>query len=193
MAIKVVKRGFGMLAHTYGSGSDTLDVDGQSMAERALLGQGVALAGADILGGVGQLECATVFSPVQAVLDNEIGGMLRHLVRVPVIDDESLDWPELSAVPVGGHFLASRHTLKYCRDQFQPTTFMREDRDNYEKIGRRTALDEARDRCLALIDAPPPPGLPDADSVAAIAEGVADADRLILGAAASHSGPAEAI
>ncbi len=68
MAIDVLKHGFGLITHTYGAGSDTPDVDSQSMAERAMLGQMVAMSGADILGGVGQLECATVFSPVQAVL-----------------------------------------------------------------------------------------------------------------------------
>lgn len=193
MAIQVVKRGFGLLAHTYGAGSDTPDVDGQSMAERALLGQGVAMAGADILGGVGQLECATVFSPVQAVLDNEIGAMLRRLIRVDDIDDESLNWPEISSVRVGGHFLDSAHTLEHCRQQFAPEIFMREDRGNYEKIDRRTAVDQARERCLELIATPDPEGLPGTDAITEIVGVVADADRFILGKAAANSGPVDEI
>lgn len=188
MAIEVVKRGLGLVAHTYGAGSDTPDVDVQSMAERALLGETVALAGADILGGVGQLECATVFSPVQAVLDNEVGAMLRRYIRVPEANDESFDWPELSNIRAGGHFLDSRHTLRYCRDQLVPHAFLRQGRDDYEKSGRRTAADAARDLCLAHMAKAPPPGLPDDTQRADIARIVSDADRIILDLAARNSG-----
>jgi trimethylamine--corrinoid protein Co-methyltransferase len=190
MAIQVMKQGFGLIAHTYGTGADTPDVDLQSMAERALLGEAVALAGADILGGVGQLQCATVFSPVQAVLDNELGAMLRRFLRAPVVDEESLNWTEVAAMRAGGHFLDSRHTLNYCRDQFVPRAFLRDNRDSYEAAGRRTAFDAARDICLGLIARPAPTGLPDAAQVAEIAQAVADADRHILAAAAANPGAA---
>jgi trimethylamine:corrinoid methyltransferase-like protein len=185
MAIQVMKQGFGLLAHTYGAGSDTPDVDLQSMAERALLGEVVALAGADILGGVGQLQCATVFSPVQAVLDNELGAMLRRFLRAPRVDEESLDWAEVAAMRAGGHFLDSRHTLKYCRDQFVPRVFLRENRDSYEAQGRRTAFDAAREHCLEIIARPAPHDLPNEDQKAEMARVVADADRSILAVAAS--------
>ena len=193
MAIQTVKRGFGLMAHTYGAGSDTPDVDGQSLAERTLICQTVALAGADILGGVGQLECATVFSPVQAVLDNELGAMVRRFIRVNDIDDEELNWAEASQIRTGGHFLDSAHTLNRCRQQHSPDVFMREDRDNYEKINRRTAIDQARDKCMELIKAPDPDGLPSTDALAEIAKVVADADRLILEAAAANKGPRDEI
>jgi len=190
MAIQVMKEGFGLIAHTYGAGADTPDADLQSMAERALMGEAVALAGADILGGVGQLQCATVFSPVQAVLDNELGAMLRRFLRAPVVDAESLNWAEIAAIRPGGHFLDSRHTLKYCRDQFVPRAFLRDNRDGYEASGRRTAFDAARAKCLELIARPAPAGLPDADQCAAIVSTVAAADRHILAAAAANPGGA---
>jgi len=188
MAIEFLKRGLGLLAHTYGAGSDTPDADAQSMAERALLGQTVALAGADILGGVGQLECATVFSPVQAVLDNELGGMLRRFIQVPDVGDEAFNWPELSVMRAGGHFLDSPHTLKHCREQYQPRVFLRENRDGYEASRRRTAIDHARDLCLDLVNRPPPPGLPGEDQRRELAAIAAAADREILAAEAASKG-----
>jgi trimethylamine:corrinoid methyltransferase-like protein len=184
IAVQTLKRCFGLLTHTYGAGSDTPDVDAQSLAERALLGQTVALAGADILGGVGQLECATVFSPVQAVIDNELGAMLRHFVAAPAIDDESLNWPEISTMRAGGHFLDSPHTLKHCRQQFMPEIFRRDGRDGYEASGRRTAIDQAREICLDMANRSAPPNLPDEVTRRAIAETVAAGDRAILGTAA---------
>ena len=188
MATQVMKRGLGLIAHTYGAGSDTPDVDMQSMAERALLSQDIVLAGADILGGVGQLECATVFSPVQAVLDNELGAMMRRFIQLPLIDDESLNWREVLEIRAGGHFLDSSHTLKYCRSQFVPSAFLRQDRDGYETSGRRTAFDQARDICLDLLAKPPPHNLPDETSIAEMANVVALADKHILEAAAANTG-----
>jgi trimethylamine---corrinoid protein Co-methyltransferase len=188
-----MKQGFGLPAHTYGSGSDTPDVDVQSMTERALLGQTIALAGADILGGIGQLECATVFSPVQAVLDNEIGAMLRRFIQKPEISDESLNWEEVSAIRAGGHFLDSAHTLQLCRDQLTPNVFLRQGRDDYEATDRRTAFDQARDTALTLISNAPADGVLDDVLSRGITEVVATADKVILEAAASEAGIAAVI
>ncbi len=193
MAIQLMKHGFGLPAHTYAAGSDTPDVDVQSMAERALLAQTVVLSGADILGGVGQLECATVFSPVQAVLDNEVGAMLRKFIRLPEVGDESLNWNEIASIRAGGHFLDSKHTLKYCRDQLSPKAFLRQDRDGYEAAGRRTAFDQARDIALESIRNAPEEGLLGEDTNRELARLVADADHHILEAAAAHTGAAAVI
>lgn len=193
MAIDVLKRGFGLLAHTYGAGSDTPDVDGQSMAERAMLGQLVALSGADILGGVGQLEGATVFSPVQAVLDNELGGFYRSLIQSPPVNDEAFNWEEVSKIAIGSHFLDSPHTLKHCRGQHLPGIFQRMGRDDYEAQERAGAFDAAREKAIALIDGPPVGGLPDEDQVKEIKAVVAAADKHIIGKAEGHAGKREVI
>ena len=182
LSIQLMKRGWGMVAHTYGSGSDTPDVDVQGMAERSLLTQVVALAGADILGGVGQLECATVFSPVQAVLDNEVGAMMRRFIRKPSLDKEALNWDEMMQIRAGGHFLDSAHTIATCRDQLQPRVFKRQGRDDYEKSGRRTAFDEARDAALAAIAAAPEEGLLSSEQEREIAALAAHADVHIVAA-----------
>lgn len=182
LAVQLLKQGWGMLTHTYGAGSDTPDVDHQGMAERALLGQMIALSGADILGGVGQLECATVFSPVQAVLDDEMGAMLRRMIRRPDLSDAALDWDAMLRVPPGGHFLDSAHTIATCRDQLVPRVFLRQGRDDYEKWGRRTAFDAAREAALAAIEAAPEAGFLTAEQEHEIAELAAHADKHIVAA-----------
>ena len=181
LAVTILKD-LGLITHSYGMGSDTPHSDRQSMAERSLLGQTVALAGADILGGVGQLQTATIFCPVQAVLDNELGAYLRALIAPPDLSPDALNWDELSQIGVGGHFLASDQTLALCRTQYRPDIFPRDRRDDYDKAGRAGAWEAARDRARALIAADPPQGLPDADARAEIARLVAKADAAILGA-----------
>ena len=180
MAIELMKLGFGLLAHTYGAGSDTPDVDVQGAAERAMLGQSVARAGADILGGVGQLECATVFSPVQAVLDDEMGAMLRKLLTPPEVSAAAMNWGEVMGIRVGGHFLDSAQTLAMCREQHVPGVFLRQGRDDYEKTGRRTAFEAARERALALIDAAPEEGYLSEDQRREIAAVVKAGEHFVL-------------
>jgi len=153
----------------------------------------VSLSGADILGGVGQLECATVFSPVQAVLDNELGAMYRGMLQSPPVDDESFNWEEISKIGVGAHFLDSPHTLKYCRSQHLPDTFKRTGRDDYESDNRAGAFEAARDKVLALIAAEPPKDLPDEHQKQEIAAIVAKADDHIIGKAQGHEGKREVI
>ncbi len=193
ITVDVLKRGFGLITHTYGAGSDTPDVDGQSMAERAMLGQMIAMSGADILGGVGQLECATVFSPVQAVLDNELGAYWRSLIQSPLINDETFNWQEISSVGVGSHFLDSQHTLKYCRSQHIPEVFQRTGRDDYEAQDRAGAFEAARQRTIELVKAPAPHDLPDELQVEEIKKVVAEADVDIIGKSQAHQGRREVI
>ncbi len=182
-AVQLMKRGFGMVTHTYGAGSDTPDVDVQSMAERTLLGQAVALSGGDILGGVGQLECATVFSPVQAVLDNEAGAMIRRFMQPPEVDDAALNWEGLTGIRTGGHFLDAPHTLEHCREQLPPKSYLRQGRDDYEASDRRTAFDAARETALALIHESADKEHLGDDAKREIADVVAAADRHIVNAA----------
>ncbi|MBO9477955.1 trimethylamine methyltransferase family protein [Shimia sp. R11_0] len=185
LSIQLVKQGFGLMAHTYGSGSDTPDSDHQSMAERAMLMQTVALSGADVLGGVGQLECATVFCPVQAVLDNELGAMTRRFLKVPDVSDAALNFDEMRQVPVGGHFLDSDHTVAGCRDQLTPDVFQRMGRDDYEASGRKAAFDMARDKALAAIAQAPEQPLLSEDQMQEIAKLQKAADAHIV---ATYSG-----
>lgn len=180
MAIQLMKQGFGLPAHTYGSGSDTPDADHQAVAERTLISQTVALSGADILGGVGQLETATVFSPVQAILDNETGAMIRKFLEPPEVTPASLNWQEVSKIRAGGHFLDSPHTLDLCRTQFSPQVFLRQNRDDYENSGRKNAFEMARERALDLISSAPEGGVLSEDQRREITDVVAAGDKHIV-------------
>ncbi|MBN2907248.1 MAG: trimethylamine methyltransferase family protein [Rhodobacteraceae bacterium] len=182
LAVEVLGHGFGLVTHSYGMGSDTPDADVQSMIERALLGQSVALAGADILGGVGQLQAATVFSPVQAVLDDQIGAMLRRMIQPPAIDTDALNWAAMTRVAAGGHFLDDPHTLAHCRDALAPGVFLRHNRDGYEASARRTAFDAAREAALAAIASTPEAGYLSADQMREIAALVDHADAHVADA-----------
>ncbi len=180
IAVQLMKHGFGLVTHTYGAGSDTPAPGPQAQAEAALRSQLTALAGADILGGVGQLECATVFSPIQAILDNELGGMLNKYLQASNVDDESTAWGALENIDQGGNFLSDEHTVRHCRNMFIPKVFQREDRDSYEANNRRDILDTALASYQEIIQRPLPDSLPDADQRREIEQIVKAADADIL-------------
>ena len=69
--------------------------------------------------------------------------------------------------------------------------FLRLGRDDYEASGRRTAFEQAREICLALIARPAPDHLPDEMAREEIAKIVSAADRHILAAAGGTKGAAE--
>jgi trimethylamine---corrinoid protein Co-methyltransferase len=144
-AMYFIKSAFGIPAHTYGSGADSPDIDGQSMAERALLGAIVAMAGADIMGGAGQVEVATTISPLQLIIDNEIAAMIRTIMSGPEVNEETMAWNDLLASSGVGHFLETEHTLRHCRSVFRPRTFYRQTREIWTNQGKKDLMTRTKE------------------------------------------------
>jgi trimethylamine:corrinoid methyltransferase-like protein len=180
IAVQLMKHGFGLITHTYGTGSDTPAPGPQAQAEAAMRCQLVSLSGADILGGVGQLGCATIFSPIQAILDNEHGAMMNQYLRASPVDDESTGWEVLRDIEPGGNFLAQEHTVRHCRSMFMPRAYQREDRDSFEAKHRRDVMDCALEAYQEIIRRPLPDTLMDAERAREIEQIVGDADASIL-------------
>jgi trimethylamine:corrinoid methyltransferase-like protein len=181
LGAQFLKEAYGLPVHTAGLTSDTFLSDGQAMVEHSLYGLMVAASGAVVLGRAGELEAAKTFSPLQLVVDDEIVAVLRRLRRLQgEIDmgEESTAWNDILTVPPGGHFLETEHTLRYCREAFQPGLFVRQSRDAWSAGGRRTLIDRARQRCRELLAASNPPRI-DRGTIGAMDRIVADADRTL--------------
>jgi len=85
----------------------------QSAAEVALDPYMVALAGAEIVTGIGLSRTYTLLYPEQIILDDDIYQRARaHLSRIDV-SPETLALDVISAVGPGGHFLAQKHTRRH--------------------------------------------------------------------------------
>lgn len=151
-AVQFIKAAFDLPTHNYGSGSDSPIPDGQGMSERAMLSMLMGLSGSDILGGAGQLEVATVLSPLQLIIDNEVIGMIRQLMRGIEITDDSLAWDVLAGTKPGEHFLTSKHTLRHCRDVHRPGVFARPTREGWERQGKKDVMDRALEHYRKLMD-----------------------------------------
>ncbi|MCG8633810.1 MAG: trimethylamine methyltransferase family protein [Desulfobacterales bacterium] len=133
--VQLMYDGFGIPGHTYGTGSDSPDIDSQGMVERAMRAVMMAGSGAQVLGGAGQLETACSVSPVALAIDNEMFGMTKAILSKMTFDDDQMAFDELMDIEPGGQFLTTPHTFKHCREVAEPVNFTRSPRDSWAAGG----------------------------------------------------------
>jgi len=106
--------GFPVNVYGFSTNSHTLDV--QNGFERSLNAIIPALAGADELSGIGEMEAGVMGSFAQIVCDNEIAASVRRLLKGFDITEDSLAVDVISAAMSSTHnFLGQKHTLRYLR------------------------------------------------------------------------------
>lgn len=75
-----------------------------------------ALAGANLIYGLGMLESGITLGFGQMVMDNEFAAMIRHVLPGIPADDESLATDLIKEIGIGGNHLTAAHTMKYVRN-----------------------------------------------------------------------------
>jgi trimethylamine--corrinoid protein Co-methyltransferase len=79
-----------------------------------------ALAGADLVVGLGMLQATTVLVPEQIIFDDEIYHIHRRLVQGLDTSAAGLALEVISAVGPRGHYLAQRHTRDHVGERWIP-------------------------------------------------------------------------
>lgn len=123
ICMQAFEQGYGIPCHSYGTGTDSMTLDGQNMIERTSLIHMMAMSDASVLGGAGQLETAKTISPLQLIIDNEIFGIARRLRHGLEVDDETLDFEELLEGDDEDGYLMSEHTLDHFHEMHRPELF----------------------------------------------------------------------
>jgi trimethylamine--corrinoid protein Co-methyltransferase len=102
--------------NVYGFSTNALTLDLQNGFERAFNALVPALAGADELSGIGEMEAGVMSSFAQIVCDNEIAQGVQRIRRGMQVDESSLAVEVIGEAMRGNrNFLASRHTRQYMR------------------------------------------------------------------------------
>jgi trimethylamine--corrinoid protein Co-methyltransferase len=107
---------YGLPVNVYGFSTNAFAVDVQSGLERAINAAVPALAGADELSGIGELQAGVAGSLAQMVCDDEMASNINRLLQGFAVDDDALAVDVIAAVMRGaGNFLGEKHTVRFMR------------------------------------------------------------------------------
>ena len=107
---------YGLPVNVYGFSTNSHVLDIQNGFERSLNALIPALAGADELSGIGEMEAGVMGSFAQIVCDNEIAASVRRVLRGFEINDDALAVDVIASAMRGSHnFLGQKHTMHYLR------------------------------------------------------------------------------
>lgn len=108
---------YGLPVNVYGFSTNAHSLEIQNGFERALNAILPALAGADELSGIGEMEAGVSSCFAQMVVDNEFASSVRRARRGYTANEEALGVDVIAAVVNGSrNFLGQKHTARYLRN-----------------------------------------------------------------------------
>jgi trimethylamine--corrinoid protein Co-methyltransferase len=144
---------YGLPSRGTGGGTESKIPDIQAGFEKAMTLMMAALAGINfIYNAAGSLDSTLTASFEQAVIDNEICGMVSRALRGVEISDETLAIDVIEDVGPGGQYLDQRHTLEYLRkEHYLPTIINRERMERWERAGSKDLREVAREEAKRIL------------------------------------------
>ncbi len=111
-----------------------------------------ALAGGNILYGMGLLEMGLSFSYAQLLVDCEIARMVRRLMDGITVNEETLAVDLIKSVGAGGHYLAEKHTMKHLRNEHVQVKYIdRKNRVADEEVTTSVMMERAKVDALKVL------------------------------------------
>jgi trimethylamine--corrinoid protein Co-methyltransferase len=139
-----------------------------------------ALAGTNLIYGLGMIESGVTFDYAQLVMDDEIARMVKQVVGGIRVNDETLAVDDIAAVGAFGDFLSLDATMKHMRESSQPELIDRRVREDWEARGSSDLYQRSLQKARHILETHRPEPLPD-DVLARIRRIVDDADREAAG------------
>lgn len=145
ICMQAFEQGYNIRCHSYGTGTDSLKLDGQNMIERTSLIQAMAMSDASVLGGAGQVETAMTINPLVLIADDEIFEIAQRLRTGLKVSDEEMDFEELLAGNDETTFLATKHTRRHYKKMHMPKLFYKGKIPNLDEENREF-MDRVKDK-----------------------------------------------
>lgn len=112
-----------------------------------------ALAGANMIYGLGMIDLGMTLDYAQLVVDNEIARMVRKVLEGIPVCDETMAVDVIRSVGAGGHFLSAQHTRKHMKAAQSHAVLL--DRSSYSKwdaSGRSELADRALQETKRILE-----------------------------------------
>jgi trimethylamine--corrinoid protein Co-methyltransferase len=154
--------------------------DAQAGHEKTLTALLPAMAGADLIYGLGMLQSGVTFSLSQLVMDNEIAYMVKEVVKGISFNDESMAIEAIKRAGSHGNFIEIEHTFKHMREQSQPRLIDRRTRESWESAGGKDYTQRAREKALSILKNHKPEPL-DSEVLSGLSSVVKQAEKELVG------------
>jgi trimethylamine--corrinoid protein Co-methyltransferase len=119
------------------------------------------LSSTTLVHDAGFLDCADIGSLEMLVVADEIIALARRVLRGIEVSEETLMLDLIDEVGPGGHFIATKETVRRCREEiWMPTLMSREPWEDWAASGRQTMLDRVRERVRSILATHESPSLP---------------------------------
>ena len=152
---------YGLPVNVYGFSTNAHSLDAQDGFERALNAAIPALAGADELSGIGEMEAGVMGSYAQMVADNEFAGSIYRARKGFAADADALAVEVIAAaLSSTRNFLGQKHTMKYLKsgEVFMTKLAERGSWEGWQAAGRIGMVERAQaeaERILREHQVPP--------------------------------------
>jgi trimethylamine--corrinoid protein Co-methyltransferase len=147
-----------------GCSADAKEPGAQAVLEKMTSMLPPFLAGADMVIGIGLVECSQALALEQMVVDEELGRVCRRLVQGVAIDEAHDLLADIAAVGPGGHFLKRRSTRQAPRSgEFYLSGLLdRRPHQAWSDAGRPSIYSQARARVREVLAGPLVDPMPEA-------------------------------
>ena len=137
-------------------------IDFQCGYEKAIAAILSSLYGANILWFIGGIHGELTFHAIQAILDNDIAGMIGRYLQGVEVSDETLAVDLINEIgPIPGNYLHTAHTRKWWKnEQYIQKVIDSLSYQEWEASGQKTALDHAREEMEHILATHRPTPLP---------------------------------
>lgn len=121
-----------------------------------------ALAGANVIYGLGMLELGITYDFAQLVIDNEIAKAIKYAVKGINVSEADMAVDVMREVGIGGEFVSHMHTFRNFRqNQFDTRLFDHQMRETWEACGGKSLYERAREQAIDILENHTPEPLPE--------------------------------
>jgi len=135
-----------------------------------------ALAGANLIYGLGMIEMGMTIDFGQMVMDNEFARMIKFVLQGIPVNKEMLAVDAIREIGIGKNFLGHISTLNHMNSQSQPQLIDRKMRERWTASGSTDMYQRAIEKAQHILETHKPDPLP-AGAPAAIRAIVEEAEE----------------
>ena len=136
-----------------GGCTDAKTIDTQAAVQGAMSIMMAAQSGANLVHDCGYIEYGSTSSTEMLVMDDEIIGMAKRIMRGIEVNRETLAVDVIDKVGPGGHFLKTEHTRKFFRQEtWQPTLIDRKVYATWKAEGGKTMGQRIQEKTQKIIN-----------------------------------------